>query len=130
LAGSGRHIELKGPFGQCAVQVDRDAVGVALRNLVDNALKYSPDSAGISVGWGRENGYIAIRVRDRGQGIPAFERKAIFKKFVRGSAATAGKVTGTGVGLTIAREIALAHRGEINVESEPGEGSTFTLVLP
>jgi signal transduction histidine kinase len=130
LAGSGRHIELKGPFEHCAVEADRDAVAVALRNLVDNALKYSPDSAGISVEWGRENGYVAIRVHDQGQGIAAFEQKAIFKKFVRGSAAIAGKVKGTGVGLTIAREIAIAHRGEIKVASEPGAGSTFTLVLP
>src|SRR5262249_5537107 len=82
LAGSGRQIELKGPFEQCTVAADREAVAVALRNLVDNALKYSPNSAGISVEWGRENGFIAIRVRDRGLGIPALEQKAIFKKFV------------------------------------------------
>lgn len=130
LAGSGRHIELKGPFRQCALEADREAVAVALRNLVDNALKYSSHSTSISLEWARENGYIAIRVRDRGQGIPVSERKVIFKKFVRGSAATAGKVKGTGVGLTIARQIAIAHHGEISVMSGPGEGSTFTLFLP
>jgi signal transduction histidine kinase len=130
LASSGRHIELSGPLEQCTLKADREAVAVALRNLVDNALKYSPNAAGISVEWGRENGYIAIRVRDRGQGIPAFEKKVIFKKFVRGSAAIAAKVKGTGVGLTIARQIAVAHHGDINVVSEPGEGSTFTLLLP
>jgi signal transduction histidine kinase len=130
IAGSGRRIELKGPFEQCAIQVDREALAVALRNLVDNALKYSPKCPDVWVEWGRENGYVAIRVRDGGEGIRASERKVIFHKFVRGSAAVAGKVKGTGVGLTIARQIAQAHRGAIKVISEPGQGSTFILLVP
>jgi signal transduction histidine kinase len=130
IAASGRHIELKGPLEQCAMQADRDALAVALRNLVDNALKYSPNCPGVWVEWGRENGFVAISVRDQGEGIPASERKAIFQKFFRGSAAAAGKVKGTGVGLAIARQIVVAHSGEIKVISEPGQGSTFTLLLP
>jgi signal transduction histidine kinase len=130
IAGSGRRIELKGPSEECAIQVDREALAVALRNLVDNALKYSPGCPDVWVEWGRENGYVAIRVRDGGEGIRPSERKVIFHKFVRGSASVNGKVKGTGVGLTIAREIAQAHRGAIKVISEPGRGSTFILLVP
>jgi signal transduction histidine kinase len=82
------------------------------------------------VEWGRENDSVAIRVRDNGPGIPASERKAIFHKFVRGSAAATGGVKGTGVGLAMVRHIVMAHGGEIRVASEPGRGSTFTMVLP
>jgi signal transduction histidine kinase len=130
IAGSGRYIEMNGPLGQCAIQADREALAVALRNLIDNALKYSPQRAAVRVEWGRENGCVAIRVRDQGHGIRVSEQKMIFQKFVRGSAAAAGQVKGTGVGLTIACQIAAAHRGEISVISELGRGSTFTLLLP
>ncbi|HLJ27359.1 MAG TPA: HAMP domain-containing sensor histidine kinase [Candidatus Angelobacter sp.] len=130
IAASGRHIELSGPAERCAIQADPEALSVALRNLVDNALKYSPDCPGVWVEWKREDGYVAIRVRDQGAGIAVGERKAIFRKFVRGSAAITGKVKGTGVGLTIACQIVAAHHGEIRVVSEPGHGSTFTLLFP
>ena len=82
------------------------------------------------VEWGEEAGYVAIRVRDRGPGIADWERKAIFRKFVRGSAAAAANVKGSGVGLAMVRHIVAAHRGEIRVASEPGRGSTFTMLLP
>jgi signal transduction histidine kinase len=104
-------------------------MSVALRNLVDNALKYSPNAAAVWVEWGRENGRVAIRVRDCGAGIPEAERKAIFRKFVRGSAALAGNVKGSGVGLAMVQHIVAAHGGEIAVESQPGKGSTFTIRL-
>ena len=63
-------------------------------------------------------------------GIPAFERRAIFRKFFRGTAAAAANVKGSGVGLAMVRHIVAAHGGEISVVSEPGEGSTFTILLP
>jgi signal transduction histidine kinase len=130
IAGSGRLIELHGNSSGCRITADREALSIALRNLVDNALKYSPDSSTVWVEWERENGSVAIRVRDNGVGIPASERKAIFHKFVRGSAATTGGVKGTGVGLAMVYHIVAAHGGEIGVVSEPGQGSTFTITLP
>jgi two-component system sensor histidine kinase SenX3 len=69
-------------------------------------------------------------VRDQGPGIPRSERKAIFRRFVRGSAAEAGNVRGSGLGLAMVRHIVTAHGGAITLASEPGEGSTFTIVLP
>ncbi|HTS65006.1 MAG TPA: HAMP domain-containing sensor histidine kinase [Candidatus Acidoferrales bacterium] len=129
-AETGKRIELSGPGYPCPVEADTEALAVALRNLIDNALKYSPHEPAIWVAWGIEDGQVAIRVRDRGAGITADERKAIFRKFVRGSAAAAGNVRGSGVGLAMVLHIVDAHHGEIHVMSEPGTGSTFTILLP
>jgi signal transduction histidine kinase len=130
VAASGRRIELNGAPNGCRIKADPEALAVALRNLVDNALKYSPDQPAVWVEWGPENGCVAIRVRDKGMGIAERERKAIFRKFVRGSAAAAAHVKGTGVGLAMVRHIVVAHGGGIQVASEPGQGSTFTMRLP
>jgi signal transduction histidine kinase len=130
VAASGRHIELLGAADVCPIDADPDALSVALRNLVDNALKYSPGCPTVWVQWGTENAHVAIRVRDRGVGIPASERRAIFRKFFRGTAAATANVKGSGVGLSMVRHIVAAHGGEISVISEPGEGSTFTILLP
>lgn len=130
LAASGRRIELSRPSTPCPIRADADALALAVRNLVDNALKYSPDQPAVSVEWGCENGAIAIRVRDHGMGIPAAEQRLIFQKFVRGRAAIAANVKGTGVGLAMVSHIVRAHDGEIRVASAPGEGSTFTILLP
>jgi len=129
-AESGRRIELTPPGYPCPVEADSEALAVALRNLIDNALKYSPHEPAIWVEWKMENGQVAIRVRDQGAGITADERRAIFRKFVRGSAAAAGNVRGSGVGLAMVLHIVDAHHGEIHVKSEPGSGSTFTILLP
>ncbi|MGO9263137.1 MAG: ATP-binding protein [Bryobacteraceae bacterium] len=130
IAGQGRHIELAGEESGCRIEADPEAMSVALRNLVDNALKYSPDEPAVWVEWGVDREFVAIRVRDRGIGIAASERKAIFRRFVRGRAAVEGNVKGSGVGLAMVRHIVAAHGGEITVVSEPGRGSTFTMLLP
>jgi signal transduction histidine kinase len=127
---TGRKIELAGPDCQLPVEADPEALAVALRNLIDNALKYSPNEPSVWVEWAIENGQVAIRVRDRGMGIKAEERKAIFRKFVRGSAAASGNVRGSGVGLAMVLHIIDAHHGDILVNSEPGSGTTFTVLLP
>jgi signal transduction histidine kinase len=126
---AGRHIELCGNGG-CRFQADPEALSVALRNLVDNALKYSPNHRTVWLEWGMEKSSVAIRVRDRGAGIAPAERKEIFRKFVRGTAAADGNVKGSGVGLAMVRHIVDAHHGQIQMESEVGEGSTFTVLLP
>ena len=130
VAGKGKHIELKGAASGCPIEADPDAISVALRNLVDNAIKYAPDCPTVWVEWGVENEFVAIRVRDQGPGIAESERKAIFRKFVRGSAAAAANVKGSGVGLAMVRHIVAAHGGVVSVDSELGQGSTFTMLLP
>lgn len=130
IAGSGRAIDAHGPAGELQINADSEALSVALRNLLDNALKYSPDQPVVWVEWGAVNHHVAIRVRDQGPGITAAERKTIFQKFVRGTAAETGNVKGTGVGLAMVQRIVEAHGGDVTVASEPGSGSTFTLLLP
>jgi len=130
VTGAGRRIELSGSPALCRIEADPDAISVALWNLLDNALKYSPDEPAVWVEWGMQDRFVAITVRDKGRGITEAERKTIFRKFVRGSAAEATNAKGSGVGLAMVRYIVEAHGGGIMVESAPGQGSTFTMLLP
>jgi len=127
---AGTHVEVSGPAGEMHVLADQSALAVALRNLIDNAIKYSPGQSTVQVQWTKDDGRVAISVVDRGPGIPRKEQQAIFRKFMRGRAAADGNVPGTGVGLAMAQEIVRAHGGEIRLASEVGRGSTFTIIVP
>jgi signal transduction histidine kinase len=126
----GKHIEIVRTSGACRIEADTEALSVALRNLLDNAVKYSPHGPTIWVECGSNRDKVAIRVRDEGLGIAESERKAIFRKFMRGGAATAANVKGSGVGLAMVSHIVEAHGGAITVASELGHGSTFTMLFP
>ena len=128
-AGSHR-IELQSRADGASVSADRDLLRSTLWNLLENAVKYSPGCDTIWVNVMTKNAQVEIAVRDRGAGIPRDEQRRVFDTFVRGRAARASDVRGTGVGLAMARQIARAHGGDITVESEPGQGSTFRIVLP
>jgi signal transduction histidine kinase/tetratricopeptide (TPR) repeat protein len=112
------------------IDADAEALGRALWNLLDNAVKYSGDNREIEVKVGRAGQEVTIAVRDSGLGIPAHEQALIFRKFQRGETAMRLGVKGTGIGLTMVSHILKAHHGRIEVRSEPGQGSTFTLTLP
>jgi len=99
-----------------------------LTNLIDNAVKWSAGGECVDVEVSATNGQVVVGVRDRGPGIPREEHGVIFEKFGRAKGGT-GK-SGTGLGLFIARSIAEAHGGTVEIRSVQGEGSTFTLVLP
>jgi signal transduction histidine kinase len=122
-------IDLDGPSHAAIAMADADALAVAVRNLVDNALKYAPGSR-VAIEWAASDGRIRIAVRDHGPGIDDAEQAAVFQKFVRGREALAGGVKGTGVGLAMVRHIAAAHGGDIGLESTIGRGSTFTISIP
>jgi len=112
------------------VPMDADAVGQALANLVDNAVKYSGTERVITIDAHREGDRLALSVTDRGVGIPAAEHARIFEKFYRvGQSETQGR-RGSGVGLALVRHIVEAHGGAVTVQSAPGQGSRFTLWLP
>jgi signal transduction histidine kinase len=128
--GEGRPIEVHAKADAPLVRADRAALACAVWNLLDNAVKYSPECSAIQVDVEGEAGRAAIRVRDHGQGIPPGERQRIFDKFVRGAAAAQAGARGVGVGLAMVSHIVSAHKGEIRLESNPGEGSSFTLLLP
>ncbi len=129
-AAQGYRVELARAEEVPLIRADREALGLALWNLLDNAVKYSPDCRTIWVEMARNGDCLAIHVRDRGMGIPASEQKDIFQKFVRGAGSRASSIQGTGIGLTMAQRIVEAHEGEIRLQSEPGQGSTFTVLLP
>jgi len=93
-------------------------------------VKYSPDTRSIHVAVRRRPRGIAISVRDQGLGVPTRERKEIFGRFVRGETASRLGIKGTGLGLAMVSHIVHAHGGTIELESEEGVGSTFTIVLP
>jgi signal transduction histidine kinase len=126
---AGFTVSYSGPAGHAVVNADREALTQAIWNLLDNAVKYSGESRVVRVEV-EQGSDVMIRVRDEGFGIPAPELKRIFRKFARGSAAAEHGVKGTGIGLAIVRHIVDAHAGRIEIASEPGRGSTFTIVLP
>jgi len=110
------------------VRGDRERLRQVITNLIDNAVKYSPAGAEVEVDAYGDNGRISIDVRDHGPGVAPEHQLLIFEKFGRVSGEHAKP--GTGLGLFIARSIAQAHGGTLEVQSAPDRGSTFTLVLP
>jgi signal transduction histidine kinase len=126
---SGHCVRTSAPAGLVYVHGDEQALATAVRNLIDNALKYSTPGTTVSVDVRCERDRVFISVGDEGPGIPRGEQSTIFKKFVRGRAALDGNVKGTGVGLSMVRRIVDVHGGEIRLDSDVGRGSTFTIAL-
>ncbi len=112
------------------VWADRDRLEEILTNLVDNAVKYSPEGGIIKVLADRSDGRLIVSVRDPGMGIPAKELDKIFEKFHRVDRGDARSTYGHGLGLYIAKRLIEAHGGDIWVESQVGKGSTFKFTLP
>jgi two-component system sensor histidine kinase KdpD len=112
------------------VRGDADRLRQVLANLIENAVKYSPDGERVVVRAHEDVGRVTVDVEDHGPGIPRDQQSLIFEKF--GRAKVEGETTrsGSGLGLYIARSIAEAHDGALNVQSSPGRGATFTLSLP
>jgi signal transduction histidine kinase len=123
ISVTGRDYQLRG---------DRETLVELFVILLDNAIKYSPEESAISVATEKTDGFVAISVTDQGIGIAEKDLEHIFDRFYRAdkSRSREGKKNGYGLGLSIAQSIVEAHNGEIEVESEAGEGSTFTVKLP
>lgn len=113
-----------------AVCVDATAVHIALKNLVENAINYSPEHSDVTVDVTQADGHVRIRVIDHGVGIPQPLQGRIFERFYRVDPARSRLTGGTGLGLSIANHHIRANGGTIEVWSKPGEGSTFTVALP
>jgi len=113
-----------------AAKVDAGLLEQAIINLIDNAVKYSPQNTLVRIVARAEGGLLVIEVKDQGIGIPARDLPRLFERFYRVDKARSRELGGTGLGLAIVRHIAMAHGGEASVESYEGEGSTFRITLP
>lgn len=111
------------------VRLDGDKVYQVLYNLVDNAVKYSPEGGDVVVKAWLEGSWLCLSVSDHGLGIPAEKQRWLFERYQR-LVAVDRRITGTGIGLHMVKALVAAHGGEIGVDSRPGEGSTFTVRLP
>jgi signal transduction histidine kinase len=130
VAAAGYRVAAALPADRLLVSADREALGRAVWNLLDNAVKYSPSHKTVWVAVALGDSGLEISVRDRGVGVPVEERRRIFDKFARGASAVESGAKGTGLGLAMVQHIVKAHRGSVRVESVPAEGSTFTIVVP
>ena len=125
-----RALVVEPPKEDLRVVTDPSLVVEILQNLVDNAIQYSDDDGRVEITTERAADSIRLTVKDNGVGIPKRHRRRIFERFYRVDAARSRAVGGTGLGLAIARHLAELLGGTIELESAPGEGSEFTLVLP
>jgi heavy metal sensor kinase len=126
-----QRVELHGDDGLAPVQADRAVLREALINLLDNAIKYSPDGSRIGVRLrGADGRGAAIEITDQGPGIPPEHRERIFERFYRIDKARSRDMGGAGLGLAIAKWAIDVHGGSLEVESGPSGGSTFRVVLP
>jgi len=112
------------------VMADKEALAQALLNLVNNAIKYSRDERYLRLDVRRDGDRVLVAVTDRGIGVAKGEQKKIFEKFYRAEDSLVHETKGSGLGLALVQHIMQAHGGAVEVESAPGKGSTFTLVLP
>jgi two-component system sensor histidine kinase KdpD len=124
-----RAVEVQAAPTLPAVAADRELLLIVLRQLLDNAVKYSPPDSPIVIRAGVQDQWMEVTVADGGPGLTRSEARRVFDEFYRGSAA-AGRVPGSGMGLAIARRILQAHGGDIRVQSRPGQGSEFQFRLP
>ena len=126
-AGSEVRVDSEAP-DELLVEADREQLQRALANLGSNAAKFSPKGGVVTIRASREGDRCSVSISDQGPGIPADEIERLGERFFRAS--TSAGVMGTGLGLAVAREVAEAHGGALQIESEVGEGSTFRLELP
>jgi len=131
LPAEGKHIKISlGGHSDAKVHGDPDLLMTAFRNLIDNAIRYSPEGTTVGVGVRSRDGLVQVSVTDQGPGIPQEEQDRIFERFYRVDAARSRQTGGTGLGLSIVKHVISNHGGEVTVWSQPGQGSTFTVRLP
>ena len=118
------------PITPIWVEIDTDKMTQVIDNILNNAIKYSPDGGKIKVGMKTTDAQLIISISDEGLGIPKKDLPRIFDRFYRVDKARSRAQGGTGLGLAIAKEIVKQHKGFIRAKSEYGKGSTFTIVLP
>ena len=109
--------------------IDEEKISQAFSNLLNNAIKYSDENKNIYIRLFKESGNIVLEIEDEGIGIPEDQQSRIFEKFYRVGQKETESISGTGLGLTVVKEIVDAHKGKIIVDSKPGKGSKFSVIL-
>jgi signal transduction histidine kinase len=125
-----RDLDVEVMVDEVTVMASRRDVAVAVRNLLDNAIRYTLAGGSIAVTVGSEGDEVSISVADTGEGIPTRDLDRVFERFYRVDSARSRATGGTGLGLSIVKHVAESHGGTVSVVSELGVGSTFTIRLP
>ena len=129
-AGTG-HAPISAPRAELTIPADHDRLAQILINLVDNAVKYTPENGWVTVrARALDDGRVELMVRDTGVGIPRADLPRITERFYRVDKARSRELGGTGLGLAIVKHLVMAHGGELAIESEQGEGTTVRVALP
>lgn len=127
---AGVSLEFSGRTDDVLVLANGSDVALLVRNLLDNAIRYTGQGGAVHISLARDNGEAVLAVRDTGIGIPSRDQGRIFERFYRVDRARSRETGGTGLGLSIVKHVAENHGGSVTVESELGRGSTFTVRLP
>jgi signal transduction histidine kinase len=130
LEAKGFAVRLELTAEEIAVHGDCDALAQVLVNLLSNAEKYSADGKEIAVELAMTAGYAQLRILDRGPGVPRGAEERIFEQFYRANDSLSSGIQGSGLGLTLARQIARAHGGDVRYEARAGGGSSFVVIVP
>jgi signal transduction histidine kinase len=130
IAANGAAVEADIQDGLPPISADKEALGSAVRNLLDNAVKYSPGLKTVWLDAGAEGNAVKISVRDKGVGISEHDRKRIFDRFYRAEGEISKRIKGAGLGLSLVKHVVTAHGGTVECQSRVGEGSIFTIRLP
>jgi two-component system phosphate regulon sensor histidine kinase PhoR len=130
LHAPGCSLDLDIDNGVAPLSADEDALVTVMVNLLDNACKYTPGPRRISVSAAGEGDKVILRVKDNGIGIAPREQRRIFRRFYQVDQRLARETGGCGLGLSIVEFVVRAHGGKVVVNSSPGAGSTFSVVLP
>jgi len=112
------------------VLADKDAMTSILRNLIDNAIKYTAPKGHVNIGIEQDEVYVKVTVTDDGMGMTAEDKARVFEEFFRARNESTAHIPGTGLGLTVVKRLVELHNGKVTVRSMPGQGSTFTVSLP
>jgi signal transduction histidine kinase len=118
------------PEGAARVLGDRDALAIVYGNLIENAVKYTPDGGQVSVRVSREGIYVSAAVSDTGIGMSEEEQGKAFDEFYRARNEHTASIPGTGLGLALVKRLTELHQGRVALASEPGKGSRFTVSIP
>lgn len=123
-------LEVDAPPDPLAIMADDEGLLTIVGNLVDNAIKYTPEEGTVTVRWREDGTMVAIEVQDTGIGIATPDQSRVFERFYRVDKARSRELGGTGLGLSIVKHLAQAFRGSVGLTSRPKQGSTFRVLLP